>query len=251
MTHSGKRLGARRLQLVALAMTSVPPDRIDTDRIDTDRIDTDRIDTVEALRSLYRSPSALVQAKVQSALDAMTTAVVESARFVLLATTDRDGRVDVSPRGGPAGFIRVIDGRISIGDLNGNNLLDSLTNIVATGRVGMLVVQPGSDETLRINGRAWITINDEILDGFTAELKRPKSAIVIEPEEIFIHCAKAFRRAEVWNPESWGNEIDAVALIKNQFHLDGDLAQLRANFETGYSAELAEDFSNRPSGNER
>jgi uncharacterized protein len=201
----------------------------------------DRIDTVEALRTMYHSPSALVQAKVQRALDRESAAVVESARFVLLATTDADGRVDVSPRGGPTGFIRVIDGRIAIGDLNGNNLLDSLTNIIATGRVGLLVVQPGSDETLRINGTAYISVNDELLDGFTAELRRPKCAVVIEPDEVFIHCAKAFRRAEVWNPDSWTTTIDAVSLISTQFGLDGDPAALRAEFEVGYAADLAAD----------
>jgi uncharacterized protein len=202
-----------------------------------------RIESVEALRSLYRQPSSLVRAKVQSKLDPVTAAVVESARFVLLATTGGDGRVDVSPRGGPSGFIRVIDGRIAIGDLNGNNLLDSLTNIIDTGRVGLLVVQPGSDETLRVNGAAWISIDDQLLDGFTAELRRPKCAIVIEPDEVFVHCAKAFRRAEVWNADSWTNSLDAVALLSCHLHLEGDPAELREQFEAGYAAELADDLS--------
>jgi uncharacterized protein len=202
-----------------------------------------RIESVEALRNLYRQPNSLVRAKIQSTLDPVTTAVIESARFVLLATSGADGRVDVSPRGGPSGFIRVIDGRVAIGDLNGNNLLDSLTNIIETSRAGLLVVQPGSDETLRVNGTAWISVDDELLDGFTAELRRPKCAIVIEPDEVFIHCAKAFRRAKVWNPDSWTNALDAVTLLRCHLNLEGDPAELRKQFEAGYAAELAEDHN--------
>src|SRR6478609_8912264 len=104
-------------------------------------------DEVE-LRKLYRQPSALVRSKVRSAVDPQSADFLSRSPFVLVGTTGADGSVDVSPRGGPPGFVRLLDDhRLALPDLNGNNLLDSISNIVATGRVGMLFVVPGLSET--------------------------------------------------------------------------------------------------------
>ena len=209
-----------------------------------------RIDTVEALRDLYREPSPLVKAKVRAALDAPCIDFVQRSPFVLIATVGADGRVDVSPRGGPSGFVRVLpDGTVAIPDLNGNNLLDTLRAVVETGTAGTIFVLPGQDETLRINGRAHVSIDPVVLGGFTAELRTPKSAIVIEPHEVFIHCAKAFRRGQVWQPESWPALMDgpdAVDILRAQLDLQVDDAVLRANFAKGYAADLAADLAERP-----
>ena len=97
------------------------------------------------------------------------------------------------------------DHRLAIPDLSGNNLIDTITNIVANPHVGLLFVLPGRDETLRVNGRAWLTTDDAVLDGFTAELKRPKAAIGVEVTTAFVHCAKSFRRGQVWDAD----ELDA------------------------------------------
>ena len=203
-----------------------------------------RVETVEQLRAMYRAPSELVRAKVGAGLDVVSTAFVERSTFVLLATVGGDGRVDVSPRGGPSGFVRVLDGgSIAIPDLNGNNLLDTLRAVVETGKVGMMFVHPGREETLRVNGQAYVTIDPELLAGFTTELKVPKCAIVVQPTEVFIHCAKAFRRGEVWKPESWPSfhdAPDAIDVIRCQLNLDDDAA-LRANLQQGYADELADD----------
>ena len=203
-----------------------------------------RVETVEQLRGMYRPPSELVRAKVGAGLDVVSTAFVERSTFVLLATVGGDGRVDVSPRGGPSGFVRVLDdGSIAIPDLNGNNLLDTLRAVVETGKVGMMFVHPGREETLRVNGQAYVTIDPELLAGFTTELKVPKCAIVVQPTEVFIHCAKAFRRGEVWKPESWPSfhdAPDAIDVIRCQLNLDDDAA-LRANLQQGYADELADD----------
>jgi uncharacterized protein len=200
------------------------------------------ISSIEALREFYREPSALVRGKVHGSLDGMSAQFIECSRLVMLATTGADGRLDVSPRGGPAGFVRVdAQQRVLIPDLNGNNLLDSLQNIVHSGRVGALFIRPGLDETVRVNGRAWITVAPEVLSSFTAELRVPKCAVVIEPDEVFIHCAKAFRRSDTWQPDSWqADGPDVPAILACQLGID-DSPELRASFAKGYADDLALD----------
>jgi uncharacterized protein len=202
------------------------------------------ITTVDQLRALYREPSELVRAKVKGSLDSMSVAFIQRATFLTVATVGADGRVDVSPRGGPSGFVRVLDdGTIAIPDLNGNNLLDSLGAIVETGKVGTMFVHPGREETLRVNGHAHVSVDPELLAGFTAELKTPKCAIVINPVEVFIHCAKAFRRGEMWKPETWPSfhdAPDAIDIIRCQLDLPDD-DSLRSGLQRGYEEELAED----------
>ena len=202
-----------------------------------------QIISVAQLRELYRAPNSFVQAKVKPTLDPVSTKFIQHCPFLLIATRDELGRVDVSPRGGPAGFVNAReDGTIAIPDLNGNNLLDTLENIVATGRVATLFLQPGQDETLRVNGTAIVTTDSAVLDAFTTELRRPKSAIVIQPDEVFIHCAKAFRRGGVWQPDSWSTDgPDGIDILRCQFDIPGDEATLRASFAEGYVADLAQD----------
>jgi uncharacterized protein len=208
-------------------------------------MDNTRVTTVEQLRGMYREPSELVRAKVQASLDPLSIQFIERATFLTIATVGADGRVDVSPRGGPSGFVRVLeDGSIAIPDLNGNNLIDTLRAIVETGKVGMMFVHPGRDETLRVNGDAYVSVHPELLGRFTAELKTPKCAIVMNPVEVFIHCAKAFRRGGVWNPETWpsfGDAPDAVDIIRCQLSLDDEESSLRAGLQRGYERELSED----------
>ena len=207
---------------------------------------TTRLNTIEDLRELYREPSQLVQGKIKTTIDNASRAFIEHSPFVLIATLGGDGRLDVSPRGGPAGFLRVrSDGSIAIPDLNGNNLIDTLRAIVETGRAGLLVIHPGREETLRVNGKAFVTVDPSVLGEFTAELRPPKSAIVVEPEEVFIHCAKAFRRGGVWNSETWGSFADvpdAVDVLSCQLELSEDATEkLRGSLQQSYAADLAAD----------
>jgi uncharacterized protein len=208
-------------------------------------MDSTRVTTVEQLRGMYREASEIVQTKVQPSLDPLSIQFIERATFLTIATVGADGRLDVSPRGGPSGFVRVLeDGSIAIPDLNGNNLLDTLQAIVETGKVGTMFVHPGRDETLRVNGDASISVDPELLDGFTAELKTPKCAIVVRPIEVFIHCAKAFRRGRVWKPETWpsfDDAPDAVDIIRCQLSWGDEEPSLRAGLQRGYERELSED----------
>jgi hypothetical protein len=197
-----------------------------------------------ALREIYRQPSQLVQAKKTDVIDPVTAAFIAASPFCLVATSSAEGRSDVSPRGGPAGFLKVLDDRrIALPDLNGNNLCDSMTNIIESAHCGLLVLLPGKDETLRVNGRAWITIDPDILSLWDGELRQPKAAIGIEVDEVFIHCAKAFRRGGVWEPAAWAalSAPEAVEMLICHANLDTDVATMSAGLEAGYRAQLALD----------
>jgi PPOX class probable FMN-dependent enzyme len=200
------------------------------------------ITTIEAVRELYRQPGDVVRRKKIGVLDEGCRAVIAATPLVLVATSAPDGSCEVSPRGGPAGFVQVVDEhRLAIPDLSGNNLIDTITNIVANPHVGLLFVLPGRDETLRVNGRAWLTTDDAILDGFTAELKRPKAAIGVEVATAFVHCAKSFRRGHVWRPETWTPDAapSAAELLTCHIELDATPEQLAADLEAGYAHDLA------------
>jgi PPOX class probable FMN-dependent enzyme len=120
-----------------------------------------------------------------------------------------DGRMDVTPRGGPPGFVTVLDERrLALPDATGNRRLDTLENVVATGRIGLIFVIPGRDTTLRVNGRACVTARPELLDRLTPVGKPPRTAIVVEAEEVYAHCPKAFVRSRLWDPDTWPDPAD-------------------------------------------
>jgi uncharacterized protein len=209
------------------------------------------VESVGELRALYRAPTERVMAKKQPSLDEVTSRFVESSPFVLLATTGSNG-TEVSPRGGPPGFVRVLDpGRIAIPDLNGNNLLDSMVNIVNNPSVGLLFVHPGKSETLRLNGNAYVSTDDELrqqcaepaADG--TRLAVPRVVIGVAITHVFIHCAKAFMRGRVWDSTSWSelDPVDGVDIIQCHFDMSGPKDQVRSAFDAGYAAELAQDLA--------
>jgi PPOX class probable FMN-dependent enzyme len=204
---------------------------------------TERITDVAGLRELYRQPSAVVVNKVFDTIDESSAAFIDRCPFLVISTTVGGSSIDASPRGGPPGFVQRLDDRhVAIPDLNGNNRLDSLENIVMHPHVGLLLLMPGKDETVRINGPATLTTDATILDGFTAELRRPKLAIVVEVAELYGHCAKAFRRAEVWNPASWVGHVaapDLADIMGTQFGVSS--SDMRTGLEQSYDDGLARD----------
>ncbi|HET6665398.1 MAG TPA: MSMEG_1061 family FMN-dependent PPOX-type flavoprotein [Acidimicrobiales bacterium] len=200
------------------------------------------ITTDAELRALYREPSPRVQAKKVNRIDATTRAFIEGSPFCLVATAGADGHCDVSPRGGPPGFVKVLDeGRLAIPDLSGNNLLDSLSNIVANPQAGLLLVIPGRDETLRVEGEAHLTTDPAVLELWDDELRRPKVAIGLAVRTVYIHCAKSFRRGRVWDPASWTELTapDTCEVFVDQLGLDLDPAQVRSSLEQSYERDLA------------
>ena len=202
-----------------------------------------RIDTIEELTALYRAPGGRAVGKQIDRIDPGMEAFIDLSPFLVLATSDGAGSIDASPRGGPPGFVRRLDERhIAIPDLNGNNRLDSYRNIVTHGRAGVLMIVPGKNETLRINGPAAITTDLDLLAGFTKELRRPKAAIVIETAEIYGHCAKAFRGGHVWDPSSWDSLRAAPDLaVMYACMWDADEAAIRDALAADYEQGLAAD----------
>jgi PPOX class probable FMN-dependent enzyme len=156
----------------------------------------------DALRSLMGEPSELVQSKVSDRLNNVTRQLVERSPFLCLATSAADGTCDVSPRGDPAGFVRILDERtLLLPDRPGNRLADSLRNVLENPHVALLFVIPGVTDTFRVNGRAEIVTDPELLEPCAVDDKVPKLALRIEIEQAFTHCSKAFLRAGLWDPE--------------------------------------------------
>ena len=167
------------------------------------------IDSVAGLREVYRPPAQRSLDKEIDHLDGHCRDFIAHAPFAVLATGNASGRVDVSPKGGTPGFVAVLDDhRLALPDMAGNNRLDSMQNIVSGGHASLLFLVPGVDETLRVVGRAGVTVDPAVLDACPIDGMRPNVAIVLEVETAYIHCAKAFRRAGLWDPERWGDTAD-------------------------------------------
>jgi PPOX class probable FMN-dependent enzyme len=165
----------------------------------------DLVTSVEDLRAIIGGePSEVARRKEIPALDPHARAFIARSPFLLLGTADAAGRCDVSPKGDAPGFVRVLDDHhLVIPDRPGNKRLDGMRNLLTNPRVGILFLVPGNDFTLRVNGRAAITRDPELLGTLTAQGKAPLVAIGVEVEEVFLHCARSFRRARLWDDTSW------------------------------------------------
>ncbi len=162
------------------------------------------ITSQEQLRELYEQPLERAVRKQLDRLDEMARRLIAVAPIVLVGSHDADGRCDVTPRGGQPGFVTVLDDdRLAIPDATGNNRLDTLQNVVATGHAGLIFLIPGRDQTLRVNGAACITADPAVLDRLAPVGKPPRTAIVVAADEVFTHCPKAFVRSRLWQPASW------------------------------------------------
>ena len=186
----------------------------------------------DELRSQFRGTSKTVRDKQLDHLDGHCRDFIAHAPFVVISTADAAGRCDASPRGGPPGFVRVLDdGRLSLPDLSGNNRLDSFGNIVENPWIGMLFMVPGVGETLRVNGRATVERSDD--DGTVA--------VVVEVTEAFLHCAKAFRRSGLWDPSSWPDTADMARparMLRDQVAPELDVDAIEGYLEQDYAETL-------------
>lgn len=161
------------------------------------------IDSPEKLRTLYGPAKERALKKQQSELDVHCRRYIELSPFVVLASSGLDKKLDASPRGGAPGFVKIVDSHtLLLPDSPGNNRLDTLENIIETGRIGMLFLIPGVDETLRVNGAAELRMDTHYLDICQTEVRRPKLVIKITVQEAYLHCAKAFMRSGLWNPDA-------------------------------------------------
>jgi PPOX class probable FMN-dependent enzyme len=170
------------------------------------------VTTEDELRTVIGGdPSPLALAKEQRTLDIHCRDFIARAPFVLLATADAAGRCDVSPKGDAAGFVLVLDERhLLIPDRPGNKRLDGMRNLLQNPHVGLIFLIPGVEETLRVNGRGCIVRDADLLARCEVRGKVPTLGIGVEVEQAFIHCATAFKRSGLWEPERWPS-LDGLA----------------------------------------
>ena len=163
---------------------------------------SETITTEAELRDVIGSTTPVVQSKISDSVNELTRQFIERSPFMLLATSSADGTCDVSPRGDPAGFVHIVDERtLLIPERPGNKLADSLRNVLANPHVGLLFLIPGVGDTLRVNGRAILTTDAALLEPLAVEGKTPKLGLLVDVDEVFTHCSKAFIRSDLWNPE--------------------------------------------------
>ncbi len=160
------------------------------------------ISTEAQLRALIGGPAELTCAKISGRLNSATRLFIERSPFVCISTSDSAGQCDVSPRGDPAGFVRILDERtLLIPERPGNRIADSLRNMLANPHVGLLFVVPGVTDTLRVNGRATLTVDAELLAASAVEGKLPLLGVLVDIEECYTQCSKAFLRSQLWDPQ--------------------------------------------------
>jgi PPOX class probable FMN-dependent enzyme len=165
---------------------------------------TDVIETREQLRKVLKEPSEHVTRKVLKYLDKHCGSFIAKSPFVLLASADASGNVDVSPKGDPIGFVKVLDKyTLAIPDRPGNNRVDSLENIIQNNKVGLIFLIPGKKETLRVSGTAIIVRDKNLRDSLSVKGRSPKIAIVVKVEEAFFHCSKCMIRSKLWEHDDW------------------------------------------------
>jgi PPOX class probable FMN-dependent enzyme len=198
--------------------------------------------TVEELRAVYRMPAGGAVAKEHGAINHHDRSFIAHAPLVVISTADADGRCDASPKGGPPGFVATLDdGRVAIPDLSGNNRLDSMQNLLTNGRVALLFLVPGLDETLRVNGVASLSTDPAVLAACAVGDAVPKVAITVEPDEVYIHCGKALRRSALWRPAEWPDTSDMASvaeMVRDEVAPTIEVAAVQQALEDDYAATL-------------
>jgi uncharacterized protein len=190
------------------------------------------VNNVDELRAIVGEPDQYVANKVKDRLSPIQRDWLAHSPLGFVATTDADGRVDVSPKGDPPGFVHVIDDTtIAIPERPGNKRVDGYRNVLERPHVGTLFLIPGRGDTLRINGTARILADADYFDAMTVKGKRPILALEIDVEEVFFHCAKAFLRSDAWDPSTWNpTAVPSVAQIAKAIRYDWTQAELDARY---------------------
>jgi PPOX class probable FMN-dependent enzyme len=193
------------------------------------------------LRELLGHPLPHVATKERPALDASDRQFLAASPFCLVATSDAEGRCDVSPKGDPPGFTVVLDDRtIALPERAGNRRADGYRNVLANPHVGLVYLLPGRGDTLRINGRARLVRDDALLDRMVEHGHRPLLALVVDVEEVFFHCAKAFLRSRLWEPATWDPDVvpSRARIAQQQERAGESLADLERYYGEAYTAGL-------------
>lgn len=181
------------------------------------------ISSEQELRNVMGEPiSQSVVDKSLSALDRHCRLFISRSPFVLISSSDASGRSDISPRGDPSGFVRVLDDNtLAIPERPGNRRLDTLRNVLQNPNVGLIFLIPGKRETLRVSGTARIVQDDDLATTLSFAGKSPDLSIVVDVEEAFFHCAKCVVRSKLWSPESWPQIDDLPSLAQTMIDAAG------------------------------
>jgi PPOX class probable FMN-dependent enzyme len=194
------------------------------------------------LRALLGAPMERAVLKEHRSLHPHHRSWIAEAPFCLLATAGADGTCDVSPKGDPAGFVHLLDDTtLVIPDRPGNRRVDGFRNVLANPHIGLLFLVPGRDETLRVNGRARLIREAPFFDELVVRGHRPVLALLVEVEQVFFHCAKAFKRSALWRPETWGDpdRLPSVAcIVKDTMTIPETLAELESYYGPDYDKRL-------------
>ncbi|TCC23080.1 pyridoxamine 5'-phosphate oxidase family protein [Kribbella speibonae] len=199
------------------------------------------ITTQEELREIVPQPLAAAAGKARKELHDLDREWLAASPFCLVATSAEDGTCDVSPKGDPAGFTKILDARtIAIPERAGNRRVDGFTNILSNPHVGLIYFLPGRGDTLRINGRARIVREAPFFDEMIVKGNRPQLALLVEIEEIFHHCSKAFLRSQLWKPETWNPDAmpSRPRISKALERPDEELATLEEYYGQAYEDKI-------------
>ncbi len=204
-------------------------------------MEENEIQDQEVLHEYYGEPNERAAKKQIGKLEKHSRHFISLSPFFVLSTSNSEG-TDASPRGDAPGFVAVVDDRtLLVPDRMGNNRVDSMRNIMGNPNVGMLFLVPGMNETLRINGKARVTTDEKLLKPMSVNGKIPKSALIIEIEEVFMHCAKALMRSHLWDPERHIDRSSFPTLgqvFKDQIGSDKDAEEIEKSVQEGYVTRL-------------
>ena len=199
------------------------------------------VTSADELRAIVGQPTPAVAKKVTDRLSEAQQGWLKQSPLGFVATTDAHGRVDVSPKGDPPGFVQIIDDTtIAIPERPGNRRADGYLNILSNPHIGLLYLIPGRTETLRINGRARLIRDAPYFDRMLVKGHRPILAVEVEIEQIFFHCAKAFLRSEIWKPETWNPGVlpSHAKLVKEVQSTAESLEELETYYGEQYLKQL-------------
>jgi PPOX class probable FMN-dependent enzyme len=213
-------------------------------------VDRAEITSLAELVDVVGTPIPRVAQKERQVLDPMDVVWISRSPFLLIATSAVDGSCDVSPKGDPAGFVRVLDERtMAVPERPGNRRVDGYRNVLSNPHVGLIFLVPGRNDTLRVNGRARLVRDAPYFDAMVVKGHRPILALEVDVEEVFYHCAKAFLRSGLWTPESWDPDglpprAEIAAALERP---DMTRAELDKYYGPEYATRLYQDSVPQPS----
>lgn len=185
----------------------------------------------ERLRELNRNPSHLVNNKEIDHLDDICRRFIAASSFVVISSRGSDGRLDLSPKGDPAGFVTVLDDKtLAIPDRLGNNRLDTFENLLVNPEVGLIFIIPGHGDTLRTSGKGQIVRDSALQSKLAVNGKSPNLVLVVTVEEVFLHCPKCMIRSAMWKPDKWP-DLSNVPSLAEAMIAHGTLSESTAQIE--------------------